>query len=278
MGSTTFSIAEWGQNVGVPRPIWTGSISFGLVDVPVKLLTAVRSHAVRFHQVHAADGARIQMRRVCTADDEEVPYEALSKGYEVEPGRTVVIDPEELDGLDPESTRTIDLEAFVSLDEIDPLYFDSSYYLVPDERGAKAYQLLVDAMTESRRVGVARFVLRSKQYLCAVRALGPSLVLATMRFADEVVPVEDLEGLPAGSVKTTKRELEMARQLIESLAAPFVPEDYPDTYRQRVLDLIASKAEGVELPAAEEAKRPAQVVDLVKALEASLAAPRSRAS
>ena len=257
------------------RPIWSGSISFGLVNVPVKLYTAVRKKTIRFNQLHAADGARIQQKRFCTADGEEVAFDDLAKGYELYPGQYVVIDPEELDELDPVATHTIDIEDFVSLADIDPLYYDTSYYLAPDPRGAKAYRLLLDAMKDSERVGIARVVLRSKQYLCAVRPLGDALVLTTMNFADEVVDQQEIDDLPDHQ-EASDRELTMARQLIDTLTTAFEPDRYQDTYRERLMELIQAKAEGQELVVQPEAA-PAPVVDLMAALEASLAASREAA-
>ena len=256
----------------MPRPIWSGSISFGLVNVPVKLFTAVRKKTVRFHQLHAEDGARIQQKRVCSVDGEEVAFEDLAKGYELYPGQYVMIEPEELDALDPEATQTIDIEDFVELDQVDPLYYDSSYYLVPDARGTKAYRLLLDAMRESGRVGIARVVMRTKQYLCAVRPVGEALVLTTMNFADEVVGQDEIEGLP-GEQEAGERELKMAEALIESLSTDWQPEKYEDTYRERVLELIEAKAAGQEL-VSQPAAPSAPVIDLMAALEASLAQTR----
>jgi DNA end-binding protein Ku len=257
----------------VPRPIWSGSISFGLVNVPVKLFTAVRKKTVRFHQLHAEDGGRIQQKRVCSVDGEEVAFEDLAKGYELYPGQYVMIEPEELDALDPEATQTIDIEDFVELEEVDPLYYDSSYYLVPDARGAKAYRLLLDAMRQSGRVGIARVVMRTKQYLCAVRPVGEALVLTTMNFADEVVGQEEIEGLP-GEQEAGERELKMAEALIESLATPWEPDKYEDTYREKVLELIEAKSAGQELVTQPTATPTAPVIDLMAALEASLAQTR----
>jgi DNA end-binding protein Ku len=254
----------------MPRPIWSGSISFGLVNVPVKLFTAVRKKTIRFHQLHAEDGGRIQQRRVCSIDGEEVAFEDLSKGYELYPGQYVVIDPEELDALDPEATQTIDIEDFVELDKIDPLFYDASYYLVPDKQGTKAYRLLLDAMKESGRVGIARVVMRTKQYLCAVRPVGEALVLTTMNFSDEVVGQEEMEGLP-GEQEAADRELKMAEALIESLTTEWDPARYTDTYRERVMELIEAKAEGQELVTQPSAQPSAPVIDLMAALEASLA-------
>ena len=256
------------------RSIWGGAISFGLVNVPVKLFTAVRKKDVRFHQLHGKDGARIQQKRVCSLDGEEVPYEELAKGYEIASGQYVMIDPAELEELDPESTHTIDIEDFVDLDQIDPLFFDSSYYVVPDERGIKPYRLLLEAMRDANKVGIAKVVMRTKQYLVALRPVGDALVMSTMNFADEVVPQEELEGLPGQSHDVSDRELAMANQLIGSLATDFDPSKYHDTYREQVLNLIERKAEGQEIVAQPAAERPAPVVDLMAALEASLAAVR----
>jgi DNA end-binding protein Ku len=261
----------------MPRSIWSGAISFGLVSVPVKLYSAVSPKTVRFHQLHATDGVRIQQKRVCPADGEEVPYQDIVKGYEIAPERYVVIEPEELDSLGPERTRTIDIEDFVSLSEIDPVYYDHPYYLAPGPGGAKPYRLLLEAMRASEKVAIARVVLRSKEQLVAVRPLGPVLAMTTMNFADEVVDPENLEELPDADVKTSERELDIARQLIDSLGRDFEPERYRDTYRDAVLALIERKAQGEEIalqPAAPE--RELQAPDLMSALQASLAEVRSR--
>ena len=262
------------DNEPMARSIWGGAISFGLVNVPVKLFTAVRKKDVRFHQLHAKDGARIQQKRVCSLDGQEVPYEEIAKGYDLGGDQYVLIDPAELEELDPETTHTIDIEDFVHLDQIDPLYFDSSYYVVPDERGSKPYRLLLEAMRESGKVGIAKVVMRTKQYLVAIRPLGDALVMSTMNFADEVVPRDELEGLPGPAHDVSERELTMASHLIETLTAEFDPHKYEDTYRERVLELIERKAEGEEVVAqpAAEPRRP--VVDLMAALEASLAAAK----
>jgi DNA end-binding protein Ku len=261
----------------MPRAIWTGAISFGLVTVPVKLYTAVQSKTVRFNQLDGKDGSRVQMKRVNAQTGEEVPYERIVKGYELSPDRYVVIDPDELEALDPKKTRTIDIEGFVDLQDIDPIYFDHPYYLVPGTGGAKPYRLLVDAMRASGKVGVAKVVIRSKEQLVALRPIGEVLGMTTMNFHDEVVDAEGLDEVPAADeVQTTDRELEIAQQLVDSLAEPFEPERYHDSYREQVLDLIERKAAGEEIavqPAAEEA---APVPDLMSALKASLDAVRER--
>jgi DNA end-binding protein Ku len=260
--------------VAMARSIWSGAISFGLVNVPVKVFTAVRKKDVRFHQLHEKDGARIQQKRWCAQEDKEVAYEEIVKGYEVSPGQYVRVEPEELEALDPEATHTVDIEDFVNLDEIDPLFFDTNYYLVPDGRGDKAYRLLLEAMRDAGKVGIAKVVMRTKQYLVAVRPVEEALVMTTMNFNDEVVAQEELEGLPGDKADASERELRMAQQLIDSLATGWDPEKYHDTYRERVLDLIEQKAQGKEIVVQPDVERPAPVIDLMAALEASLAAAK----
>jgi DNA end-binding protein Ku len=255
----------------MPRSIWRGAISFGLVNVPVKLYSAVSKKTVRFNQLHEKDGTRIQMKRWCPADDEEVPYEEIVKGYEISPDHYVVITPEELEALDPQKTRTIDIEDFVDLDEIDPLYYEHPYYLVPDAGAEKAYKLLLTALQESNKVAIARVVIRSKEYLTAIRPADGILTMETMLFADELVPTDQLDELPEKDVKATDREVDMAKQLIESLTTDFDPTKYRDEYRERVLDLIERKAGGEEIAIQVAPEEPAKVPDLMAALEASLA-------
>ena len=259
----------------MPRAIWSGAISFGLVNVPIKLFTATSQKDVRFHQLHDKDGARIQQKRVCSKDGEEVPNEHIVKGYEVSRDKYVVITPEELDALDPKASRTVDILDFVDLDEIDPVYFDSTYYMVPEKGAAKAYALLLEAMRRSKKVAIARVVLRQKQHLVALRPLKNALSMETMLYADEVVSTDTLEGLPE-DIEVTDRELAMAQQLIDSLADDFKPERYRDDYRERVMDMIERKAEGQEIIINEEEEEQAPVVDLMAALEASLAAAKTR--
>ena len=254
------------------RSIWRGAISFGLVNVPVKLYSAVSKKTVRFNQLHDADGVRIQQKRVCPADGEEVPYENIVKGYEIAPDKYVIITPEELEALDPKKTRSIDIEDFVDLDEIDPLYYEHPYYLVPDTGAAKAYRLLLDALRETNKVAIARVVLRSKEYLTAIRPAGDILTMETMLFADELVPSENLDELPDDDTRATDRELAMARQLIEAQATGFDPTKYRDEYRERVLDLIERKAQGEDVSVQPDVEEPTEVPDLMAALEASLAA------
>jgi DNA end-binding protein Ku len=227
---------------------------------------------VRFHQIDAESGGRVRQKRV-GPDGEEVAYEQIVKGYEIGPDRYVTITPEELESLEPQKTRTIDIEDFVDLDQIDPIYYDHPYYLAPDTGASKAYRLLVDAMEESGKVAVARVVMRTKEHLVAIRPRDGALAMETMLFSDEVIPPESLEELAAadGDVKTSDRELTMAEQLIESLSGDFEPEKYRDEYRERVLDLIERKAQGETIVIEEPEAEPQQVPDLMAALEASIA-------
>ncbi len=255
------------------RAIWSGAISFGLVNVPVKLYSATSPKTVRFHQLSGKTGARIRQKRVDPTTDEEVAYEDIVKGYEITPDHYVLITSEELEALDPKATRTIDIEEFVDLADIDPIYYDHSYYLAPAAGGAKAYRLLVDAMRESGKVGIGRVVLRSKQQLCALRPTGEALTLSTMLFGDEVLSPDRLDELESvNEAEASERELTMAQQLIDSLSSDFEPEKYHDEYRERVLDLIERKAAGEEIAVQPEAEEPAAAPDLMAALEASLAA------
>jgi DNA end-binding protein Ku len=258
----------------MPRAIWSGALAFGLVNVPVKLHSAVQQKELRFHMLHAKDGARVRMKRFCSAEDEEVPWDEIVKGFEISRDRYVTLTPEELEAYDPKATRTVEIRDFVDLAEIDPIYYERTYYLVPEKSAAKAYRLLVDAMRESGKVAIATFVLRTRESLCCVRPFEDGLALSTMNRADEVVPFASLEAPSAP--KPSERELHMARQLVDSLSAPFEPERYPDVHREKVMELVQRKAEGeaIEAPAPEEA--PAKVVSLADALSASLAAARRR--
>jgi DNA end-binding protein Ku len=258
------------------RAIWSGAISFGLVNVPVKLYSATSPKTVRFHQLSSKTGARIKQKRVDQSTGEEVQYEEIVKGYELSPDRYVRIEPEELDALDVKATKTIDIEEFVDLSEIDPIYYDHSYYLAPTAGGAKAYRLLLDAMGESGKVGIGKVVLRSKQQLAALRPTDDVLTLTTMLWGDEVLTpdrVDELESV--AEAEATPKELKMAEQLIESLSAHFEPEKFRDEYRDRVLDLIERKAAGEEITIQPQAEEPAAAPDLMAALEASLAAVQS---
>ncbi|MEO6317163.1 MAG: Ku protein [Acidimicrobiales bacterium] len=256
----------------MPRAIWSGAISFGLVNIPIKLYAAVSRKSVSFNQLDSRTGSRIKYKKVSAADGEEVPAEAIVKGYELSSGAYVTVGDDELASLDPEASRTIDIEEFVDLADIDPLFYDSAYYVAPDKATAKPYALLTQAMEESGKVGIARFVMRSKQYLCAVRPKDGALVLSTMVYADEVnEPTEIAEIADLEDVTLTKKELDMARQLIASLSDDFDADKFEDTHRHQVLGLIERKAAGdTEIVAPPEAMSEDKVVDLMAALEASV--------
>jgi len=261
------------------RSIWTGAISFGLVTVPVKMYSAVSKKTVRFHQLNGKTGVRIQQKRVDPSTGDEVPYEDIVKGYELTPDRYVLIEPGELEALDPKKTKAIEIEDFVALDEIDPIYFDHPYYLAPGPGGAKPYRLLLEAMKDTGRVAIATVVIRSKQQLVAVRPIGDHVLgMATMVFPDEVIDPDTIDEITAvEEVEINKRELAIAEQLVESLAADFDVDKYRDTYREDVIALVERKAAGEQIavqPAAEEDDAP--VPDLMSALKASLDAVRAR--
>jgi DNA end-binding protein Ku len=255
----------------MPRPMWSGAISFGLVTVPVKLYAAVHQKDVSFHQIDESSGARIKYKRVSEKTGREVPYERIAKGYEVDDGEYVVIDPKELEKFAPEATRRIDISDFVDLDEIDPIYYEHAYFLAPDKGGDKAYALLLKAMEDAGKVAIGRVVIRTKEYLAAIRPYGrKALALETMLFPDEIDDVSEVPGIPMRSAKVTPQELKMAKQLIESLSSEWEPDKYEDTHRKRVLDFIKKKAKGktIEIEHHED-ERPA-VADLMEALRASV--------
>jgi DNA end-binding protein Ku len=261
------------------RAIWSGTISFGLLNVPVKLYSAVARRDISLRQIRESDGARIRNRRVAEGTDEEVPYEQIVKAFEITPERYVPLTKEELEAMAPEKTRAIEVQDFVDLDQIDPIYFDSPYYLGPAQGAEKAYSLLAAAMARSGKVAVARFVFRNKEHLAALRPSDGVLTLTTMRFADEIVPPSELEDvLPSENPKVAKREVEMAEQLIESLSAEFDPAAYRDEYREQLLSLIERKAEGEDVLSAPapEAPKPTGAPDLMSALEQSIAAAKGR--
>ena len=254
------------------RATWSGAISFGLVSVPVKLFTAVRSHTVHFTQLHKDTNARVRQRRVDEETGEEVAYADIVKGYEVAPDEYVVVDPDELDQLDPEASRLIDIRDFVDLREIDPIYYDRPYYLMPDgEAAAKPYRLLADAMARADKVAIAKMVMRNKEYLVAIRASDDLLLLSTMNYADEVADPADLEAPDVlEKVDVSERELAMAEQLIDSLVASFDPGAYEDEYQHRVMEFLDARAKGQKVEVRAPERDTGGVVDLMSALEASL--------
>jgi len=260
------------------RAIWSGTISFGLLNVPVKLYSAVARRNIALREIRESDSARIKHRRVAEGTDEEVPYENIIKAYELTPGQYVPLSKDEMAALAPEKTRAIDVQDFVDIEEIDPMYFDSPYYLGPDKNAEKAYSLLAAAMEHSGKAAIARFVFRNKEHLSAIRANDGVLTLTTMRFHDEVVPPSELDdSLPDKKPKVAKREQEMAEQLIESLSTSFDPGAYKDEYREQLLALIEQKAEGKEIVAPEaEAPKATKAPDLMAALEESIAAVKEK--
>ncbi len=260
------------------RAIWSGSISFGLLNVPVKLYSAVARRSISLREIRESDGARIRHRRVAEGSDEEVPYEKIIKAFEITSGNYVPIGKDEFASLAPKKTRAIEVQDFVGLEEIDPIYFDSPYYLGPAEGAEKAYSLLASAMEGSGKVAIARFVLRNKEHLAALRSQGAVLTLTTMRFADEVIPPGELEDvLPTEKPKLAKKEVEMAAKLIDSLTSDFDPGAYRDEYREELMALIERKAEGKELLTPEASEPEAtKSPDLMAALEQSIAAVKGR--
>jgi DNA end-binding protein Ku len=260
----------------MPRAIWTGAISFGLVNVPVKLYSAVQRKGVRFNQLDSEGNVRIQQKRVNPVTGDEVPYERLVKGYEIAPGSYVVIESEELEALEPRRTKTIDILDFVDLEEIDPIFYDHPYYLAPGAGGSKPYKLLLEAMRETKRVAIGTVVIRQKQAIVALRPSGDALQMATLIYADEVVPTDRLDDLPDEDVEIGERELAIAKQLVESLAAEWDPSRYKDEYREKVMQLIESKAAGEEVAVQPETEEAAPVPDLMAALKASLDAVQSK--
>jgi len=263
------------------RAIWSGSISFGLLNVPVKLYSAVSKNTVRFRELREKDGSRVRHKRVAEEDGKEVSYDDIVKGYEFAPDQYVTLTREELSDLDPKKTRAIEIQDFVDLDEIDPIYFEQPYYLGPDKGAEKAYGLLVKAMGDAHKVAVARFVLRNKEHLAAIRPMDDVLTMATMRFHDEVTRPEDLgeDVFAEKPAKPQKRELDMAKQLIESLSTTFEADKYRDEYREELLEMLETKAAGKEIVSApSDEPEPTKAPDLMAALEESLAAVRGEGS
>jgi DNA end-binding protein Ku len=263
----------------MPRAIWTGSLGFGLVNVPVKLYSATEDHDISFHQLAAGSGERIRYRRVGEDSGEEVAYADIVKGYEIEPGRHVLVTPEELEAVEPGRSRTIEIEDFVDLADVDPVYFQKTYYIAPaDTEGAsKPYALLRRTMEQAGKVGIARFVLRGKQHLAAVRPRSDILVLSTLYFADEVrIPSAIDEIDPEAAPAITDREEAAARQLVDALSTEWEPERYEDTYRTRVLELIEAKAEGTDVVTEPQVAEPTNVVDLMAVLQASVDEAKQR--
>jgi DNA end-binding protein Ku len=254
-----------------PRSIWNGTITFGLVNVPIKLYSATESKTVHFHEVHIRDGAAIEHRRICSKEDKEVDYKDVVKGYEVSEDTYVVLEKDEVKAAAGDRGKVVHLTEFVPADEIDPVFFEKTYYVGSgDEKDA--YRLLHEAIKRSGRAGIGRFTFHDREYLAAVRALDDVIALHTLRFHDEVVPGDDLE-IASGGRKPSKQELQMAERLVDTLEQDFDPSKYEDTYRESVLDLIERKAKGEEIDLSEQ-EEPAHGDDLMAALEASLGSGR----
>ena len=281
----------------MPRSLWTGSLSFGLVNVPVVLVAAVRDVDLHFRQLHEKDGAPIEVQRWCSKEDVEVPYEELTHAYELEDGGQVIVTDEELEAIEPRRTRTIDIEQFVDLGEVDPIYFDHPYYLLPagsDDGSTRAYRLLADVMARTDRAALGRFVMRAKEYLAIVRVRDGVLSLTTMLFADEVRPTRDVEDAHQKSHKPTKKQLDAATQkshkpsaqqlkaavaVIEELSGDWEPGEWKDRYRRRLQDVVARKRKGKTIEAPEPPDTtPEEVPDLMAALEQTLAEMRGEKS
>jgi DNA end-binding protein Ku len=254
----------------MPRPLWNGSLSFGLVNVPVQLTGATRDLDLHFRQLHKKDGAPIEQRRFCSQDDVEVEWEEVGRGFELDDGKQVVLTDEELASVQPEKTRTIDVQSFVDLDDVDPIYFDNSWFLVPagDSQGTRrAYRLLVEVMESTERAALGRFVMRTKEYLVLVRPRDGLLALTTMRFHDEVRPTD---GIAPGGRKPAKDKIEQAAAVIESLGADWDPERYTDCYRERLQRVVKQKQKGERVKAPSEPEQPKPAPDLMEALQATL--------
>jgi DNA end-binding protein Ku len=262
------------------RPVWTGSISFGLVNVPVKAYTAVRDHDVHFNQLEKRSGARIRNKKVSEKTGREVDAEDIEMGFEIRKGRYVTFDKSELEELKPASTRAVEVTDFVDLEAVDPIYYERTYWLGPaDDAGKKAYGLLLAAMEAKQKVAIGTVVMRNKQYLAAIRPLDGALAMSTMRFADEVVPRKDVDGVPSRVSKPDAKALKLATQIVDSLAGDWKPEQYHDTYAEELRERIARKDKGKDIveeaPAADDG---AKVLDLMEALEQSVADAKGRRS
>src|SRR3954447_4105519 len=264
------------------RALWSGSLSFGLVNVPVALLSAVRDMDLHFRQLHEKDKSPIETQRWCSEEEKEVPFEAVTRSYELDNGKAVIVTDEDLEAVEPRKTRTIDIEQFVELADVDPIYFDHPYWLVPagdDEGATRAYKLLLGVMESTDRAALGRFVMRAKEHLAIVRARDGALTLTTMRFHDEVRSASDVPSATGKTAKPAKKELDAAVALIEALAADWDPSKHDDEYRKRLTKVIDKKRKGQTIEIDEGGDdAPAPVSDLMAALEESLAAAKKKAA
>jgi DNA end-binding protein Ku len=256
------------------KPYWSGAISFGLVNVPIRLFPAVHEKTVRFHLLHSKDEVRLHQKLICPVDNQEVSREETLRGYEIEKNKNVVLDPEELKALQPKAEKVLELISFVELSQIDPIYFDRPFYVMPAEAGVKGYHLLVEALSQTKRAGIGKIIMKTKEYLAALRPVGNILCLETMHFRDEVVVADELvNDIP--KAKASDAEIKVATQLVESLAAPFKPEQLHDDYREALLKLIDQKARGghIKVTPTDDDQEP-EVIDLMTALQKSLTAAK----
>ncbi len=257
------------------RPIWTGAISFGLVNIPVKLYLAASSGRASFRMLHKADEAPIQFRRFCSLEEKEVPYEEITRGYEYERGAFVVVEDEDFERIERPSTRVVEVQQFVPREEVPPVYLDTPYYLEPAKGAERAYALLREGLRRSERVGVGRVALREREHLALVHGYREALCLTTLRFASEIRDVSSL-AIPPEDLELPEKQLELALMLIDQLAAPFDPEAFPDTQAEQVQRMIQDKLAGMPVPTKAPAKLPAQVVDLADVLQRSIDEARQR--
>jgi DNA end-binding protein Ku len=258
----------------VPRSLWTGSLSFGLVNVPVRLVSAVRDRDLHFRQLHEKDGAPIEVQRWCEKEDVEVPWEEITHGYELEDGGQVIVSDLELQAIEPRKTRTIDIDQFVDLADVDPIYFDHPYFLVPaaeDDGAKRAYRLLTAVMSQTERAALGTLVMRTKEYLALVRERGGALTLTTMLFADEVRSIKDIDAGTGKAHKPTPKQLDAAVSVIEALSAEWDPDEHKDRYRDRLKRIVDRKRKGATIEVPEPKEEPEPAPDLMEALERTLA-------
>lgn len=251
------------------RAIWKGAINFGLVHIPVSLWKATRPQDIRFHMLHKDDLAPVRQKRFCSVEQKEISNDEIVKGYEISKGEFVTVEPEELEALEPENSHSIDIEDFVDLVDVDPVYYETAYYLSPDKGAAKPYALLVAAMEQSGKAAIARFVMRTKQHLVIMRPMENVIGMSTLFYADEVMAPAEVPSVPSDA-KLTDQELQMAVRLIDSMSRDFEPERYADTYREQVVEMLEQKAKGKKIPIPTQREEPARVIDLMSALQASL--------
>jgi len=258
----------------MPRSLWTGSLSFGLVNVPVRLISAVRDRDLHFRQLHESDGAPIEVQRWCEEEDVEVPWEEITHGFELEDGGQVIVSDLELQAIEPRKTRTIDIEQFVDLADVDPIYFNHPYFLVPaaeDDGAKRAYRLLTEVMAKTERAALGTLVMRTKEYLALVRERGGALTLTTMLFADEVRPTKDVDAAAGKAHKPTPKQLNAAVSVIEALGAEWDPDKHEDHYRDRLRRVVDRKRKGATIEIPEPREEPEPAPDLMEALERTLA-------